>query len=124
MLCRPRQAGSADTVPRRRALVHTIRGCSVELVVALAGQYRLICVRQPLEESLLRKRCVFHVRAAPEALIIQNGDNRAKASVDYERRARVAIALEIVIVIDVGGHEPLRPRYSVERATADSADRV
>ena len=42
MRCIAGQDDAADTIPLRRALVHTIRGCSFELVVALAGQYRLI----------------------------------------------------------------------------------
>src|SRR5215472_11004078 len=99
--------------------MHTIRGCSFELKRALDRHYRPIDLRQPLQECVLRKRGIFHIGAAPEAFIVQDDDDRAAASVDHERRARIAIPLEIAI--DVGGHEPLRPGHAVERETEQSA---
>ena len=43
-----------DTVRLSRALVHAIRRGSFELIVGLTRHYRLVYLRQPLEECLLR----------------------------------------------------------------------
>src|SRR5262249_12371322 len=110
---------TADTVPFSRPLVRTIRGCSLESIRAVVREYRLVYVRQALQECLFRKRRVFHVGAAPEPFIAQNDDDRAEMPIDHEGRARIAMALEIAM--DVGGHEPLRPCDTVERETELSA---
>src|SRR5262249_45608546 len=49
----------------------------------------------------------------------QNDDDCAETPVDHERRARIAMTLEIAM--HVGGHEPLRPGDTVERKTELSA---
>lgn len=67
----------------------------------------------------LRQRRIFAIRTAPQALIVQLGDDRPVLRVDHERRTCVPVPFEIIV--DIGCDEALRPRHAVEVQTHSTA---
>src|SRR5262249_47568766 len=108
-----REYDSADPIAWSRSLMHAIGRGAVDPVAFGSWKYGAIHLGQPLEKAFFRKRCIFHVRATPQPVVIQQNDNGTELSVDHERGAGVAVALEIVV--DVGGHKSLGPGHSVKR---------
>src|SRR5215475_4941565 len=102
--------------------MHAIRGRSLQLVRSLPRQQLPILGWQSLEKGLLWQRGVFHVGATPQPLVVQHCNDRSEAGVDDECRARIAVALKVIV--DVRRNEALRPCDAVKGETEQAPHRA
>ncbi len=92
--------------------MHSVGGVHRQLVLARSRQNGLEVTRHSLEHARFRKRSVLAIRAAPQARAVELGDDGSVLRIDHERRARVAVALEVII--NVRSDEALRPGQAIE----------
>lgn len=117
----PRAAPCRRGMSRRRAGASD-RGEGDQLDVVDAGKDCLEVLGHAVEHCLDRQGLVFTVGEPPEVGGVDLGDDRSVPIVDQHGRQGPAVSFEIDA--DVGGHEPLGPRVSVECDTDRLTDRA
>src|SRR5262249_7320470 len=96
----------------RGPLMHSIRRVHRQPVLGRPRQNRPEVTGHALEYALLRKRRIFAIRAAPQARVVELGDDGPVLRVDHERGPGVPVAFEVIV--DIRSYEALWPGQAVE----------